>query len=168
MTGVNDFSVVKVIQNPIIPQRFFFVVKKDTFNSDLCTEYEPHALCLQEGIWQHRISNVYIDNFFSTKEIALPKLVFDIKTNLHRSCAKLLSGEVLSSTFQSFYTPIMTVPVVTKERFCYVTNSNNYWYEVLARPYNSFLTRIELKNGFQAPTDQKLRVEIEYLFQRIK
>lgn len=170
MASINDYQVVKVIHNPVIPHRVIYNLKKDKFNTDLCTDYVPRVLSLQEGLWQYKINNVYVDNFLAENEEPLPSIVFDIKTNLNRSYEKYLQTieDKTVSSFQSFYTNIMTVVVCTKDKFCYVPNVNSCWYEVSARPYSNFQTRFDLKNGFKVTDNEKLRIEIEYLFQRVK
>lgn len=170
MASINDYQVVKVIQNPIIPHRVVYSVTNDKFNTDLCTDYVPRVLSLQEGLWQYKINNVYVDNFLTKNQEPLPSFVFDIKTNLNRSYEKYLQiiEDKTISSFQSFYTTIMTVAVCSNERFCYVPNANSCWYEVSARPYSNFQTRFDLKNGLKVPSNQTLRIEIEYLFQRVK
>jgi len=162
MASRNDVTAVIVIANPILCHRFTFTVKEDTYNTDLSTEYEPSTLSLQDGLWQYRINSIYIDNFLTDSTTTLPKIVFDIKTGLNRSYEKRLQ-----SSFQPLYTTVMTVPLVTNERFFYMPNLNTTWYEISTRPYNNFFTKFELKPDFTKP-NQTLRIEAEFLFQRIK
>jgi len=162
MASRNDVTAVTVISNPIIYQRFTFTVKEDTFNTDLGTEYEPSTLSLHDGLWQYKINSIYIDNFLTKLTTALPKIVFDIRTGLNRSYEKRSQ-----SSFQPLYTTVMTVPLVTEERFFYMPNLNSNWYEISTRPYNNFFTKFELKPDFTKPK-QTLRIEAQFLFQRIK
>ena len=184
MASINDYTFVKVLQNPIIPLRVAYIVKSSDFNSDLCTDYVPSSLSLQDGLWHFKINSIFVDNFLSKDNQDLPKIVVDIKTSLHHSYRKkpdadeeLLKrydscqGHCLgrSNNFQSYYTTVMTAVVKDSGRFCFISNSSDIWYEVSSRPFSYFQARFELKEGIPAlAATQTLRVEIEFTFQRIK
>lgn len=185
MASLNDYTFVKVLQNPIVPLRVTYIVKSKNFNSDLCTDYVPSSLSLQDGLWHFKINSIFVDNFLSKENQNLPKIVFDIKTSLHHSYTKKpdTDKELLkryntchgqyclgrSSNFQSYYTTVMTAVVNSSDRFCFIPNLSDIWFEVSSRPFSYFQARFELKEGITAlAATQTLRIEIEFTFQRIK
>jgi len=160
-SSINDFQNVKIVDNLIIPQRFFYVVTDVTEKSEFTSEFVPSELFFSEGVWKYRVGSIFVDNFTSTLKSNY-RGVFDLKTNLHRTYVK-------RTNFSSDFTTIITVPVSTVSGYYFLPNLQQDWYPVSSRPYNTFETRISLKAGMPSiPKGVSLRFEVEFLFQRIK
>lgn len=185
---MNDFSNVKLLSNPIKTKKFSGNLSRESCDFDCPLLYQH--MDITQGVWQIKVDSV----LFVKDDIMEIATVFDIKTDLLMTydtlanvittgpdcrfptgagtvCPQLAMFEgypAIAATQQTIWSK--DIAMTSHQKFIFINSaqSASEWYTVDAPKLNGFRIIVQQRPSVSSPLPHNLKVEINFLFRRMK